>query len=142
MAGQNMRTVVLGIFSLVIVGLLVTNIFFYQKLQQAQQSEDLQEEVQAEIDMLITEVGKLMVLPDEVPTIATVSDLERLKTQPFFAQAKLGDKVLIYAVARKAILYSPVEKKIVEVAPLLIGENTPQTTQSVPQPTTSTEVSL
>ncbi len=68
-------------------------------------------------------VGRLIVLPeDEVPTIATVTDLEALQGQPFFANAKLGDKVLIFAKAGKAILYDPVEQKIVEVAPVNLGD--------------------
>lgn len=65
------------------------------------------------------QVGKLIVLPeDEDPTIATVSNLAELKGQPFFANATVGDKVLIYARAKKAILYSPLQHKIVEIAPL------------------------
>ncbi len=70
----------------------------------------------------IEAVGRLIVLPEnEQPTIATVSDPSKLKDQPFFASAKIGDKVLIYTNAKKAILYSPTENKIVEVAPVNIG---------------------
>ncbi len=137
MAEQNTRSILVGVFALLTVVLLVTNIFFYRKLQATRQDGGTPQEVQAEIDTLISEVGALMVLPDEAPTVATVSDLEQLKNQPFFAQAKLGDKVLIYAVARKAILYSPTEKKIVEVAPLLIGETTPNTPNPSQPPTTT-----
>lgn len=72
---------------------------------------------------LIARVGELIVLPtDETPTIATVSDPEKLKAQSFFVNAKTGDKVLIYTKARKAILYDPIAHKIVEVAPLNIGD--------------------
>lgn len=71
---------------------------------------------------LVEAVGKLMILPaDEAPTIATVTDLEKLKGQPFFANAAVGDKVLIYTKAQKAILYRPSEDKIIELAPLNIG---------------------
>ena len=67
----------------------------------------------------IAAVEKLIVLPqNEQPTIATVSDPSKLKSQPFFAQAKVGDKVLIYSKAKKAILYDPMINKILEVAPL------------------------
>ena len=68
---------------------------------------------------LVSKIKNLIVLPnDEQPTIATVTDLEKLQNQPFFKNAKLGDKVLIYTVAKKAILYRPTENKIIELAPL------------------------
>ena len=68
-------------------------------------------------------VSKLMVLPtDETPTMATVSDPEKLKNQAFFVNAKVGDKVLIYTKARKAILFSPSQNKIIEVSPLNVNQ--------------------
>jgi hypothetical protein len=67
---------------------------------------------------LINRVGALMLLPDEKPTVAVVSDLGKLKGQRFFANAKEGDVVLMYAHAQKAILYSPTLNKIIEVAPI------------------------
>src|SRR3989344_4773119 len=77
---------------------------------------------QEKTSKLVAQVGKLMVLPEgETPTVATVSDLEKLKDQPFFAKAKVGDRVLIYTNAKKAIIYNPSENKIVEVAPISIG---------------------
>ncbi len=70
-------------------------------------------------DELISQIGKLIILPqDEKPTIATVSDLTKLRSQPFFAKAETGDKVLIYANAKKAILYRPGTNQIIELAPL------------------------
>lgn len=68
---------------------------------------------------LVKRVGKLMILPsNEEPTVATVTDLSVLKDQPFFNRAQIGDKVLIYSVAKKAILFNPSENKVVEVAPI------------------------
>ena|SRR3989344_4936222 len=81
---------------------------------------NVNEEETGAIEVLAA-VGKLMVLPEgEEPTIATVSNLEQLASQPFFTNAKVGHKVLIYTEARKVILYDPVLNKIVEVAPLNI----------------------
>lgn len=70
---------------------------------------------------IVSEVSKLTILPEEEPTIASVSDPEKLKSQPFFAGAKLGDKVLIYPKAQKAILYDPDKKVIINIAPLNLG---------------------
>ncbi len=72
-----------------------------------------------EIKKLVVDVGKFLVLPkDETPTLATVSDPEKLRDQPFFANAQTGDKVLIYALSRKAILWRPSTSKIVEISSL------------------------
>ncbi|MBI5139496.1 hypothetical protein HZA26_02715 [Candidatus Nomurabacteria bacterium] len=78
---------------------------------------------QAEIRDLVAKVSKLVVLPEETPTVATVADTEPLKGQAFFAKAVKGDKVLIYTTARKAYLYSVSMNKILEVAPLNIGDS-------------------
>lgn len=72
-----------------------------------------------EVQNVVAMVAAHIVLPEgEDPTVATVSSLEQLAGQPFFASAKVGHKVLIYTKAKKAILYDPVMDKIVEVAPL------------------------
>lgn len=85
-----------------------------------------QRAAQEETLKLIAVISQLIVLPEgENPTIATVTDPERLKEQPFFANAQTGDKVLIFTNSRKAILYSPSQNKIVEVAPINIGNPQP-----------------
>jgi heme/copper-type cytochrome/quinol oxidase subunit 2 len=73
---------------------------------------------------VLAKVGAHIVLPkDEVPTLATVSDPEQLKKYPFFSNAEKGDKVLIYSLAKKAILYRPTGDKIVEIAPIITKTN-------------------
>lgn len=84
-------------------------------------------QAQAEVDALIAQVGKLIALPtDEKPTVATVTDIDKVKDQIFFKNAKNGDKVLIYTKAQKAILYNPTENKIVEVGAVNINNQTGQ----------------
>ena len=79
---------------------------------------------QEETRDVVARVSKLIILPEgEQPTLAVVTDPEKLKDQPFFAHAKKGDKILIYPNAKKAILYDPVADKIIEVAPVSIGGN-------------------
>ncbi len=113
----------------------------YSYTQLAELKGDPRRIAQQEIEELVNRVGKLIVLPEnEQPTVATVSDAESLREQPFFAQAKNGDKVLIYTNARKAILYDPLSNKIVEVAPLNIGETAPG--EGEEQPETTPEQSL
>lgn len=70
-----------------------------------------------EFESILEMVGKHIVLPEgENPTIATVSDVDKLKeTQPFFNNAENGYRVLVYQEAKKAYLYDPKEDKIVDV---------------------------
>ena len=101
---------------------LVTSLYLWKELDALKT--DPQKIAEEEVTEVVNQVSKLMVLPQgEVPILATVSNLEELKDQPFFANAKLGDKVLIYSNAKKVILYNPETNKIIEVAPLNIGEN-------------------
>ncbi len=96
------------------------------------------QENKAELAKIIETVGKLIELPSgEEPTLATVSDPEKLKDQAFFKNAVLGDKVLIYAQAKRAILYSPSRGKIIEVAP--VNLTAPQGTPTPLPPSTTTQ---
>ena len=71
--------------------------------------------------LILAELGKIILLPaGETPTIATVSDLSKLAGQAFFANAKAGDLVIMYAHARRAILYRSSEHKVIEVAPITL----------------------
>lgn len=119
--------IILGIILVLI--LLGIGIYFYgeyQKNQNLLKNPTLAAQVEAQT--LISELEKLMVLPkDEQPTIATVSDVNKLKEQPFFAKAQNGYKVIIYPKSQKAILYDPKEHKIVEVGPINLGETTSPT---------------
>ncbi len=80
---------------------------------------------QDETQELVDRLNKFMELPsDEKPTLATVSDVESLRTQTFFKNAQNGDKVLLYATAGKAILYRPSTQKVIEVSALNTSTNT------------------
>src|SRR3989338_5146219 len=101
-----------------------TTINFYRQLSELKNNPQIS--IQKEVKSVVAEISKIMILPvGEDPTVATVADPEKLKGQSFFANAKKDDKVLIYTNAKKAILYRPSERKIVEVAPLNIGQQAP-----------------
>jgi hypothetical protein len=114
-----MRRIVFTLIFLIVVSLGLAG-YFYQARVTYKTPEDITEE---DTSALIQKVGKLMVLPsDEVPTIATVTDPEKLKGEEFFLDARVGDKVLIYTNAKKAILYNPSQNKIIAIAPINTGE--------------------
>lgn len=71
-----------------------------------------------EAERIMEEVGEIYLLPNEIPTLATVSDKNQLVDQIFFEKAEIGDKVLIYRTAGLAILYRPSMGKIINVGPV------------------------
>lgn len=102
-------------------------VYYFMQYQNSQSLlKDPQKATAQETGKIVDEVGRLIVLPqNEQPQIATVSDVNALKQQSFFAQAKNGDIVLIYTKAQKAVLYDPVQKKVVEVGPINVAAATP-----------------
>lgn len=65
-----------------------------------------------------------MFLPEEDPTIATITDAENLiQQQPFYAGAQNGDKLLIFPNAKKAIIYSEARDKLINVGPIYFNAN-------------------
>lgn len=115
-----------GIIIILFIAFLPTYYFYrqYQKAQKILADPSLSSLQEAR--SLKDKVGKLMVLPpDEDPAVVTVTDKEKLGGQPFFAGAKNGDKVLVFAKAKKAILYDPSANKIVEIGPLIMPSPTP-----------------
>jgi hypothetical protein len=80
-----------------------------------------------QVNSVIEEVGKLVILPTgETPTVATVAQADKLRSQSFFANAQNGDKVLVYSQHKEAILYRPSDNKIVLIAPVTVSNNTEQ----------------
>lgn len=100
------------------VGFVVYN-YFIKKADTKDVNLDAQQ-----VKDLTEEVGKKIALPEgETPTIATVTDVSKLSGQPFFKNAKNGDKVIIFQSTQKAILYRPSVGKIIDVSPINLATN-------------------
>ena len=88
----------------------------------------------ANFDQIQRYVGSMIELPNETPTLATVSDIAKLRDQSFFIKAQNGDKVLIYPNTKLAILYRPSIHKIINIGPITVREtqnsSTPTGSQS------------
>ena len=127
------------LISIMALGGVLSSFYFYRKYKATEQLfRDINAVSQLDMKNLVEKVGKLIKLPeDELPTVATITDLERLKEQEFFTKAKVGDKVLLYPQAKKAFLYDPLDNVILEVGPLVI----PTATPAIVQATQSGEVS-
>jgi len=79
------------------------------------------QQAKADAAALKDKVAKLMQLPEEEATVATVQDAEKLSGQEFFKDAQNGDKVLIFTAAKKAIIYRPDSNKIINSGPIVIN---------------------
>lgn len=103
--------------ALLAIGIVVGSYFVYtnSKTPEARAAEETAKAVE--------KIGRLIALPEgEIPTLATVTDPEKLKDQPFFTKAEVGFQVLFYVNSQKAFLYDPKKDIIVEVATLNLGQ--------------------
>ncbi len=126
---KSLWPVVMVLAMLFLIATSIAGYFYYQYRHSA-------EVVDAkEIEDLVEQIGQMMLLPEGAPTLATVTDREKLAEQPFFQKSENGDKVLIYTQSGRAILYRPSMKKIVDVTSVNVN---PQTAQNTPQTETTT----
>lgn len=67
---------------------------------------------------LAREIGQFLDLPsDETPTVATVVDASKVRSQTFFAHAQDNDKVLLFERSGRAVLFRPSTNKVIEFSP-------------------------
>jgi hypothetical protein len=109
------RNTIFMIFSILILVLAIfTSLHFYNKYNELKNNPN--KAIEYEVKELVYKVEKLMDLPEgELPSLLTVEDKEKLSGETFFANAENGDIAMLYAKAMKAILYRPVDNKIIEV---------------------------
>ncbi len=128
-----------AILILLLIILFAGFIWYFMKYQEVKKqivslssTQGQQELNQQEIDKILKEVGRHIILPEgETPTVATIEDAAALaEQQVFFKDSENGDKVLIYS--DRAIIYSPDRDMLVNVGPVYFqggqGENQPGTT--------------
>lgn len=110
--------VVIAVISfLSITGILVYKTPYIQELL-GKRSTDA-----TDVASVVDEVSEVVLLPsDEEPTFATVSDVTKLSDQEFFNNAENGDIVLIYEKAKKAFLYRPSVRQLIEIGPVTTQE--------------------
>jgi predicted membrane metal-binding protein len=121
------KTIVLLIFLAVLLAL--AGGFFFYKYWQARQSDS-----QRQAKALLKYVGTIADVPaPETATIATVTDTSKLSNETLRARSQNGDKLLIYARAKRLILYRPSTKKIVETLAIETGAKADGTTEKIPR---------
>lgn len=134
----TIKNIIIAVLVIILVGAAGTAYYFYNEYQKTQEALDNPEKTAIEeTQRLIDQMSDQIALPEAdiangEPTLATVQDKEKLKDQEFFANAENGDKVLIYAKAKKAFLYRPTTDKVINVAPVTIGEDAQATPSATP----------
>jgi hypothetical protein len=130
---QSAKTKKLGFFfgrrwlliliALLVVGLGVLTYGYVHTKNQLNAAKNPAAAGKTQTEQIVNQVSKYLELPTgETPTLATVNDVSKLKSQTFFRNAQNGDKVLIYTKSGRALLYRPSTKKIIEYAPVNLGQ--------------------
>lgn len=119
--GQSLLIVVLA--ALLLVTLLTAGYLYYRFVLHPTK------EVKTEEELLRETVGSKILLPEETPQVATVTDKTKLADQPFFKKAENGDKILIFTNSGRAVLYRPKIKKVIDTTTISL---TPEVSGEAP----------
>ena len=94
-----------------------------------------------QVQALVQEVGRHIMLPADKPQVVTITNVDQLKIgQPFFDPAQNGDKLLVYMT--KVILYRASIDKVIDVAQIRPPANTTATNSAqTATPTVTPKVS-
>lgn len=132
-SGRKILPVIFVVIFLAVVGGLIWTYKGYsdmkKKLAAASAVQNDIEKIKQENMALIKKVGEHILLPDdEVPSIATITNAEALKIeQPFYRDAKDGNRVIIYMQAKKAIIFDEEKNILVNVGPIFVNDQVAQT---------------
>lgn len=115
------RVNILKLLLIIIAIFLIITLGVFIFLQKNVKRSDAGENTQA----ILKHISTVIELPDEKPIIAIVSNKTKLTNKEFFANADIGDILLIFPNAKKAFLYRPSIEKIIEFGPLLLSQPSP-----------------
>lgn len=124
---RKKKTIIIALASALLVVLLAGLSFhFYNKSAPASVASVVQNaDAQKQLEDTLALVSKIAVLPqNDSPTLAIVSDPSQLKSDAFFDNAIVGDRVLIYPRIGRAIMYRPLTNQIVNM--ISFQTNNPQ----------------
>ena len=105
--GRNRAfTIILIVLCLTAIG---TSVFFFIKYRQATHTEE------AANKQLVEQIGQTLQLPDETPTVVTVTDRDKLTNKSLADHVQNDDKLLVFGNAKKLIVYRPTAKKVIDI---------------------------
>lgn len=110
-------TLVLAVCCAVAVGV---GIFFFVKYQAVENAKN-------ENAQLIEKIGRVVQLPNETPLAVSVADKDKLSNRQLASKVENGDMMLVFAKAKRLIVYRPTSEKVIDM--LSFGSDT-----EVPKP--------
>ncbi len=124
------RGVFFGLIILLLAALVGAGFLWYKKNQSPEELS------QKQTEKLLEEMSRFVLLPDEIPAVFTISDIDTLvQQQPFFTGAQNGDVLFVFPQAVKAVVYSPDRKRIINMGPVTgTGSENSQISQQISAP--------
>jgi hypothetical protein len=112
--------IILGVVAVIALAALISNGVLWSRINMlGSKTEKTELDEDRELAEIVAKVGQFITLPkDESPTLLTLTEaeLEAVRGQVFFANALIGDKLLIYQNNSKAVLWRPSAEKIIEAS--------------------------
>ncbi len=104
-----------------LIGFAGTSVYFFTKYRNEKEQNSLTNEEKDK--KLVEEINKVYDLPEEVPVVAKVTNVDEFKKQ-FEAfkddDIKVGDYLLFYRKARLNVIYRQSDKKVVKTADVIV----------------------
>lgn len=125
--------VIIAILVLLVAAAGTFAVLQWRENERLKDPEYMSAQAQRDADALVAKVSKLMLLPDESPTIATVKDADKLRaSEVFFRDVKNGDKILIFAAAQTAVIYRESDNRIIKSGPIVMSNPETDTDAATP----------
>lgn len=144
---NDSRPIYIALAVLGLIILIIASVFLFVKKQQnpvdilGNQSQDtLFGQAGSNKEVILQSLAKVYSVPPfEIPQMEelTILNIGQTKNNPFFAGAQVSDWFIVYGKSGKAILFRPIENKVINSGPIQAKQNQqrilPQ--QEAPTPT-------
>ena len=104
------RKFMVGVLVLLLIVAAGTSTLLFVKYQDA-----LKDNPQREQQRVLTALAEVIQLPKEAPGFSTVVDVSKLSNPTLKARAKNGDKLIVFAKAKRLVIYRPSTTKVIDM---------------------------
>jgi hypothetical protein len=122
---RSTRRFAFGMLSIVAVLALAASAFLFTKYQAALKNNPTREREQ-----ILAAISQVVALPQETPGFSTVIDASKLTNPTLKARAKNGDLLIIYAKAKRLVIYRPPASKVVDMLTIQTSQPVAGTTET------------